>query len=52
MAEEYISQGSEEIEGRVKNNFQKNSAGRSYVFWVLCLKLMNFVWTQKFGLVP
>ena len=39
MAQKYISQVSEEIEGRVT---KKNSAGRSHVFWVLCLSLMNF----------
>ena len=43
MAQEYISQASREIEGRVtKKNFQKKSAGWSHVFWVLCLNLMNF----------
>ena len=41
MAQEYISQVSEEIE--VSNlKTQKNSVGRSLVFWVLCLNLTNF----------
>ena len=32
MAEEYITQVSEEIEGRVKKNFPKNLARRSQIF--------------------
>ena len=42
MAQEYISQVSEEIEGRVTKKIQKNSAGRSHAFWVSCVSLMNF----------
>ena len=41
QAQDYISQVSEEIEGRVTKNFQKISAGRSHAFWVPCLSLMN-----------
>ena len=42
MPQRIISQVSEEIEGRVTKNFQKNSARRSHAFWVLCLSLMKF----------
>ena len=42
MAEEYITQISEEIEGGSPKNFPKNLAGRSHAFWVLCLNSMNF----------
>ena len=41
LAQEYIFQVSEEIEGTVTKNSQKNSAGRSLVFWVHCLNLTN-----------
>ena len=40
MAQDYISQVSEEIDGRKK--IQKNSAGRSHAFWVSYPSLMNF----------
>ena len=52
MAQEYICQVSEQIKGRVTKNTFVNSARRIHVFWVLCLNLMNFFWTHKFGLVP
>ena len=52
MAQHYISQVSEEIEGRVIKKIPKNSAGRSHVFWVLCLSLTNFFWSHKLGLFP
>ena len=42
MAQKYISQVSEKIEGRVTKTLLKNSAGRSHVFRVLRLSLMNF----------
>ena len=43
MAQEYISQVSEQIEGRLLKNFRKISAGRTHVFWVLRLSFMNFL---------
>ena len=35
--EEYITQVSEEIEGRVIEKQPRNSAGQRPAFWVLCL---------------
>ena len=53
MAQKYVSQVFEEIQGRLtKKTFTNNSAGRSHVFWVLCLSLMKFFWAHKFELVP
>ena len=51
-AQEYMSHVSEEIEGRVTKNFPEKSAGRNHILWVLCLCLMKFFWTHKFGLFP
>ena len=47
MAQKYISQVSEEIEGWVIKKLPKNSAGRSHASWALSLNLMNFFWTHK-----
>ena len=41
MAQEYISQVYEEIEGRVTEKLSE-ADGRSHVFWLLCLNVMNF----------
>ena len=35
--EEYITQISEEIEGRITRKCPRNSAGQSPAFWLLCL---------------
>ena len=40
------------LKGGSLKNFAKNSTGQSHAFWVLCLNLMNFFWTHKFGRVP
>ena len=42
MAEEYITQVSEEIERGSLKNFPKNLAVRNHAFWVLYLNSMNF----------
>ena len=42
LTQDYISQVSEEIEGRVTKNSGKNSVGQSLVSWVLCQNLMSF----------
>ena len=52
MAEEFIAHVSEKIEGGSLSSFPKNLAGQSYAVCLLCLNLMNFFWTHKFGLVP
>ena len=51
MAEEYITQVSEEVVGRVTKTLSQKLADRSHAFWVLCLNSMNFFWTHKFGRV-
>ena len=42
IAEEYITQVSKKIEGRVTKIFSKKLARRSHAFWVPCLNSMNF----------
>ena len=42
LTQEYISQVSEEIEGRVTKKFQRNLAGRNHVFWEPCQNLTSF----------
>ena len=42
MAQEYISQVSEEIERIVTKNSRKSSVGQSLASWVLCQNLTNF----------
>ena len=41
MTEEYITQVSEEIEGRATKNYPRNLVQRSHVFWVLCRNSTN-----------
>ena len=43
MAQEYLSQVSEKIEGEALKNFQKNAAGRSHAFWVPCINFMDLL---------
>ena len=52
MTEEYITQVSEEIEGRATKNCPRNLSERSHVFWVLCQNLTNFVWIRRCGHAP
>ena len=52
IKEEYITQVSEEIEGRVTKNCSRSSAGRSPAFWVLCLKKGTFSWTHRYEHTP
>ena len=42
MAEEYITQVSEEIERWVSKKLYQEFSRLSHPFWVLCLNLMNF----------
>ena len=51
-AQDYISQVSEEIEGRVTKKLSKEFSKQSHVSWVPCQNLTSFFWTHKFGLVP
>ena len=41
--EEYITQNSEEIEGRITENCPRSSAGQPPAFWVPCLNEMSCV---------
>ena len=52
IAQEYISQFSEEIEGRVTKKLSKEFSRTESRVWVLCLNMTNFFWTYRFGLVP
>ena len=52
MAQEYISQASEEIEVGVTRNSQRKSVGESLVSCVPCPSLTIFFRTHKFGHVP
>ena len=52
LTQYYISQVSEEIEGRVTKKLSKALAKQNHVSWVPCQNLTSFFWTHKFGLVP
>ena len=41
MTEQYIAQGSDEIEGRVTQKLPQEFCGTGQVFWVLCPNLVQ-----------
>ena len=52
LTQDYISQVSEEIDGRVTKNCRRSLTKRSHVSWVLYRNLTSFSLTHKCGLVP
>ena len=51
MAEGYITQVSEKIKELVNKKLSQEFSRTELRIWVLCLNLMIFFWTHKFGLV-
>ena len=52
IQEDYVTQVSEEIEGRVMKKLSGSLAERRITFWALSPNLTNFFWIHKFGFTP
>ena len=52
IQENYITQVSEEIEGRVIKKLSQELKKRKVTFWALSPSVTSFFWTHKFGFTP